>query len=68
MGNEFVEELASDGDCCELSVEWDGDCCGCDGRCIGEEMFEPLGGTTLFLDFRREPTRFLKRLFIDDMK
>ena len=27
-----------------------------------------FGGATLFPDLRREPTRFLKRAFIDDMK
>ena len=67
MGREVVEELATDGDGCELTVERDGDCCGCDARCIGEEILL-FDGATLFPDLRREPTRFLKRAFIDDMK
>lgn len=67
MGREVVDVLATDGDGCELTVERDGDCCRCGGRCIGEEMLL-FDGATLFPDLRREPTRFFKRAFIDDMK
>ena len=67
MGREVVDELAADADCCELTADRAGDCCGCNGRCIGEEILL-VEGATLFPDFRREPTRFLKRAFIDDMK